>query len=211
MPDALRAGDRRRAGRGSWSSRTTTSRGSRSTSCARCARCTGTSRCSSFDSRRYVGAQIGIHNPTGGASGQGVARAQPRVRGDRRRPGRGRAARRRDRRRCAVPSALTFESQGRRLRPLRGRAHHAVVPRGRRLLDRRVRDLLRADGRVAVPRHRAAGRAPRAHARRSSGGWPAETLTVEHYVDDNMRNIPDHYHAHARPKGGFFGHGFRRP
>ena len=38
----------------------------------------------------------------------------------------------------------------------------------------------------------------------------AETLTVEHYVDDNMRNIPDHYHAHARPTGGFFGHGYRR-
>jgi hypothetical protein len=32
----------------------------------------------------------------------------------------------------------------------------------------------------------------------------------EHWVDDNMRNIPDHYHAHARPKGGFFGHGLRR-
>ena len=32
-----------------------------------------------------------------------------------------------------------------------------------------------------------------------------ETLTVEHYVDDNMRNIPDHYHAHARPKGGSSG------
>jgi hypothetical protein len=31
-----------------------------------------------------------------------------------------------------------------------------------------------------------------------------------HYVDDNMRNIPDHYHAHARPQGGFFGHGLRR-
>ena len=30
-----------------------------------------------------------------------------------------------------------------------------------------------------------------------------------HYVDDNMRNIPDHFHAHARPRGGFFGHGFR--
>jgi hypothetical protein len=30
------------------------------------------------------------------------------------------------------------------------------------------------------------------------------------YVDDHMRNIPDHYHAHARPKGGFFGHGLRR-
>ena len=32
----------------------------------------------------------------------------------------------------------------------------------------------------------------------------------EHYVDDHMRNIPDHYHAHARPTGGFFGHGLRR-
>ena len=31
----------------------------------------------------------------------------------------------------------------------------------------------------------------------------------EYYVDDHMRNIPDHYHAHARPKGGFFG--TRRP
>ena len=32
----------------------------------------------------------------------------------------------------------------------------------------------------------------------------------EFYVDDNMRSIPDHYHAHARPRGGFFGHGLRR-
>jgi hypothetical protein len=31
-----------------------------------------------------------------------------------------------------------------------------------------------------------------------------------HYLDDNMRNIPDHYHAHARPQGGFFGHGQRK-
>ena len=38
----------------------------------------------------------------------------------------------------------------------------------------------------------------------------AETLTVGHWVDDNMRKIPDHYHAHARPDGGFFGHGFRK-
>ena len=30
------------------------------------------------------------------------------------------------------------------------------------------------------------------------------------YLDDHMRNIPDHYHAHARPVGGFFGHGLRR-
>ena len=41
-----------------------------------------------------------------------------------------------------------------------------------------------------------------------------EVVTIhfefEHYVDDNMRNIPDHYHAHARPRGGFFGHGLRR-
>jgi hypothetical protein len=38
----------------------------------------------------------------------------------------------------------------------------------------------------------------------------AEQLTVGHYVDDNMRKIPDHYHAHARPQGAFFGHGWRR-
>ena len=31
-----------------------------------------------------------------------------------------------------------------------------------------------------------------------------------HYVDDNMRNIPDHYHAHGRPEGGFFGHQIKR-
>lgn len=31
----------------------------------------------------------------------------------------------------------------------------------------------------------------------------------EFYVDDNMRSIPTHYHAHARPRGGFFGHGLR--
>jgi hypothetical protein len=37
-----------------------------------------------------------------------------------------------------------------------------------------------------------------------------DRLTVEHWVDDNMRNIPDHYHAHARPKGGFFGRGYLR-
>ena len=24
----------------------------------------------------------------------------------------------------------------------------------------------------------------------------------EFWIDDNMRNIPDHYHAHARPRGG---------
>ena len=48
--------------------------------------------------------------------------------------------------------------EGRRVRPLRSRADHSVVPRRRRVLDRRVRDLLRADGRVAIARHRAAAR-----------------------------------------------------
>ena len=32
----------------------------------------------------------------------------------------------------------------------------------------------------------------------------------EFWVDDHMRNIPDHWHAHGRPHGGFFGHGFKR-
>jgi hypothetical protein len=38
----------------------------------------------------------------------------------------------------------------------------------------------------------------------------ADAVFDGHYVDDHMRNIPDHYHAHARPAGGFFGHGHRR-
>jgi hypothetical protein len=25
---------------------------------------------------------------------------------------------------------------------------------------------------------------------------------IEHYVDDNLRSIPGHYHAHARPRRG---------
>jgi hypothetical protein len=27
----------------------------------------------------------------------------------------------------------------------------------------------------------------------------------QYWIDDHMRNIPDHYHAHARPAGAFFG------
>jgi hypothetical protein len=30
------------------------------------------------------------------------------------------------------------------------------------------------------------------------------------YIDDNMRNIPDHYHAHARSRAGFTGRGVTR-
>lgn len=26
-----------------------------------------------------------------------------------------------------------------------------------------------------------------------------------HYIDDRLRSIPDHYHAHARSRGGVFG------
>ena len=58
----------------------------------------------------------------------------------------------------------------RRLRPLRGGAHHAVVPRGRRLLDRGVRDLRGADGGVARARHRAARDRARAHAHAARRG-----------------------------------------
>ena len=49
-----------------------------------------------------------------------------------------------------------------------------------------------------------------AHMHRQLAIVAAAQLTVDHRVDDNMRNIPDHYHAHARPHGGFYGHGFRR-
>ena len=38
----------------------------------------------------------------------------------------------------------------------------------------------------------------------------AEHFEFDPRIDDNMRTIPDHYHAHARPKGGFYGHGLRR-
>ena len=33
----------------------------------------------------------------------------------------------------------------------------------------------------------------------------AEREIGEHWLDRYMRNIPDHWHAHARPAGGFFG------
>ena len=39
----------------------------------------------------------------------------------------------------------------------------------------------------------------------------AETLTVEHWLDDNMRNIPDHYHAHACPQAGSSGTAIAAP
>ena len=38
----------------------------------------------------------------------------------------------------------------------------------------------------------------------------AEHFRDEHYVDDRLRTIPTHYHAHARPRRGPFGGGLRR-
>lgn len=38
----------------------------------------------------------------------------------------------------------------------------------------------------------------------------AEHYDYEHWIDDRLRTIPDHYHAHARPRGGFSGYGRRR-
>lgn len=35
----------------------------------------------------------------------------------------------------------------------------------------------------------------------------ADTVFDGHWVDGQMRNIPNHFHAHARPAGGFFGPG----
>ena len=37
-----------------------------------------------------------------------------------------------------------------------------------------------------------------------------EFFDFEMRIDNNMRTIPDHYHAHARPKDRFYGHGLRR-
>jgi hypothetical protein len=38
----------------------------------------------------------------------------------------------------------------------------------------------------------------------------ASHFDFEPRIDDNMRTIPDHFHAHARPKDGFYGYGLRR-
>ena len=36
-------------------------------------------------------------------------------------------------------------------------------------------------------------------------GAVAATELGDHWIDGTMRKIPDHFHAHARPAGGFFG------
>src|SRR5215467_6380840 len=80
---------------------------------------------------------------------------------------------------CAIPTAtwssspaptVTSDGHGRRA-PARGRlrslprqAPDALVPRGRHLLDRRVRRMRRAHGGLALARHHAPARTPRANA-----------------------------------------------
>jgi hypothetical protein len=46
--------------------------------------------------------------------------------------------------------------------------------------------------------------AERAHMRQKLEEVAAAQVGA-HWIDDHMRNIPDHYHAHARPAGAFFG------
>ncbi len=38
----------------------------------------------------------------------------------------------------------------------------------------------------------------------------AQYFDDDHYVDDNLRSIPGHYHAHARRRSAMFGGGLRR-
>jgi hypothetical protein len=55
---------------------------------------------------------------------------------------------------------------------------------------------------------RSHGTAPPADELEHMAARLAEVATAElgdHWIDGNMRNIPDHFHAHARPAGGFFG------
>jgi hypothetical protein len=44
----------------------------------------------------------------------------------------------------------------------------------------------------------------RAHMRQQLEEVARARLGV-YWIDEHMRNIPDHYHVHARPAGGFFG------
>jgi hypothetical protein len=45
----------------------------------------------------------------------------------------------------------------------------------------------------------------KAHMHARLAGVVEEFFEYEHYVDDNMRQIPEHYHAHARSRTGWFG------
>ena len=86
---------------------------------------------------------------------------------------------------------------------LQRRARDGLVPRGRRLLGRRVHGVPHPDGRVAHPRSprcRAGGQAPDHLEQVAAERYGDEGF----YIDGERRRIPDHWHAHARPAGGFF-------
>jgi hypothetical protein len=51
----------------------------------------------------------------------------------------------------------------------------------------------------------------RAHMLEALAEVVADHCGFEAWFDHDMRNIPDHYHVHARPRGGFYGPGFGRP
>ena len=76
------------------------------------------------------------------------------------------------------------------------------------MLDRRVRAVLRADGGVEATRPcRRRTKCATAMLQQLGAVVHAAYTFERYYIDDNMRSIPTHYHAHARPHGGFFGHG----
>ena len=70
-----------------------------------------------------------------------------------------------------------------------------------------MRVVLRADGRVEDPRPDPPDDV-KAMLHAKLAAVMAELFEDAHVVDDNMRTIPTHYHAHARPKT--WGRGFRR-
>jgi hypothetical protein len=45
----------------------------------------------------------------------------------------------------------------------------------------------------------------KAHLHQQLAAVVAAHFDFVHFVDDNLRTIPDHYHAHARPRGRLFG------
>ena len=110
--DAGRAppGDRATCGPRWSSSRTTTSRGSHWKSWSTMCSVRGHVRVLAFDSKRYVGAQIGIYNPSGEGR-EGVAAAQRRVR-PRRRPEGGRRPDDRPLRARRAPAAGAWSDGG---------------------------------------------------------------------------------------------------
>ena len=160
----------------------------------------------SFDSRRYVGAQIGIHNPKGERVGT-VSHVRNQeylaIAGDRRevarwstRPGRSKPMP--DDTAAPVELAKVDDCdlcEAARITPWFHEDDVCWIAECEICYVPMV--VWRFHGTEPPPEHLA-------HMHAQLGRVAGETLTVEHYVDDNMRNIPDHYHAHA-PEGGSSG------